>query len=93
MRSVHWRAAAVRFGVLMLGLLAAVALLAALFWLAGRPPRPALAGAFGVVGLILAVAAVVMLGASRRGSGRVTSGTAYGTLVLSVPFLAASLVS
>ncbi len=89
---IDWRASAVRLALLVAGLLAANAVFAMLFTANGRALGPALAGGAGIVGLAMAVVGLVLLAIVRTGSKRITYATAFGALVLSLPFFAAALV-
>ena len=84
MTGVDWRAAALRLALLVVALLVAAGVLVVVFYAAGRPLRP--------VGFAMAMLGIGLLAWSRRGSERVTGGTAFGAMALSLPFLVVALV-
>jgi hypothetical protein len=91
-KTIDWRAAALRLALLVVALLVVAGVLTVVFYAAGRPLRPAISAGAGVVGFAMAMLGIGLLALSRRGSGRVTGLTAFGTMALSVPFLVAALV-
>lgn len=92
MNAVDWRAAALRFALLVAALVVIAGVLVVVFYSAGRPLRPAISAGAGVVGFAMAMLGIGLLAWSRRGSERVTGATAFGALALSVPFLVVALV-
>ena len=81
-----------RLALLLAGLVGIAAVLSVAFATAGRTGHQAVAAGTGIVGLALAAAGLVMLVIARRDAGRVTTGTAMGTLGLAVAFLIVALV-
>ena len=71
-----------RLGLLLAGLVLIAAVLSVAFASAGRTGHQAVAAGTGLVMLVIA----------RRDTGRVTTGTAMGTLGLAVVFLIVALV-
>ena len=92
MNAVGWRAAALRFAVLVGALMLAAAALSLAFAGFGRPATQAVAAGCGLVGVVIVMLGTVLLGLARRADGRVTQLTGIGTLALSVPFLVIALV-
>ena len=92
MNAVDWRAAALRLALLVVALLVLAGVLVVVFYVAGRPLRPAISAGAGVVGFAMAMLGIGLLAWSRRGSERVTGGTAFGAMALSLPFLVVALV-
>ena len=92
MNTIDWRAAALRLAFLVAALVLVVGVLVVVFYATGRPLRPAISAGTGVVGFVMAMLGIGLLAWSRRGSERVTGGTAFGAMSLSVPFLVIALI-
>ncbi len=87
-----WSAAVLRLAFVVLVLSVLTGVITAAFVGAGRPLDQALAAGCGLLGIGVALLGVVLLGLARRGEGRITQGTGFGALALSVPLLAAALI-